>query len=105
MIMKEKIKEINDYFVNRLVNGEYIVQSPEAFRVIVLIDDYRFDVWTANGPDHVSTNTAIHESFMKLEFTPVEKHMIYSNLQNYNLEVKTKEKLDQYEALKKELGL
>jgi hypothetical protein len=103
--MKEKIKEINDYFVNRLVNGEYVVQSSEAFRVIVLIDDYRFDIWTANGPDNVSTNTAIHESFMHLEFTPAEKHMIYSNLKNYMLEETTKQKLKEYEALKKELGL
>ncbi len=103
--MKEKIKEINDYFVNRLVNGEYVVQSTDKFAVIVLIDDYRFDIWTANGPDSISTNEGIPKSFMDIKLTLAEKHMIYSNLKNYSLEVKTKEKLDQYEALKKELGL
>jgi hypothetical protein len=42
---------------------------------------------------------------MNLDFTPVEQQMIYSNLHNHKLEVKLKQKLDQYEALKKELGL
>lgn len=103
--MKEKIKEINDYFVNRLANGEYIVKNSNEHMTIVLIDDYRFDVWTANGPDRIATNTSVHNSFMHLEFTPVEKQMIYSNLHNHDLEVKIQQKLDQYEALKKELGL
>jgi len=103
--MKEKIKEINDYFVNRLVNAEYIVQSVGNSATTVLIDDYRFYVWTANGPSFIATNMAVDQSFMHLEFTPPEKQMIYSNLHNHNLEVKLKQKLDQYEALKKELGL
>lgn len=103
--MKEKIKEINDYFVNRLVNGEYVVQSTDTFKETVLIDDYRFDIWMANGPHNVSTNEGITTSFMELVFTEAEKHMIYSNLNNYMLEEKTKQKLDQYNALKEELGL
>jgi len=103
--MKEKIKEINDYFVNRLVNGEYIVKESNEHITTVLIDDYRFDVWLSNGPDRVATNISVHNSFMNLDFTPVEQQMIYSNLHNHKLEVKLKQKLDQYEALKKELGL
>lgn len=102
--MKEKIKEINDYFVNRLVNGEYVVHSVGS-NTTVLIDDYSFDIWVANGPDWIATNQAVHQSFMQLEFTKAEKHMIYSNLNNYMLEEKTKQKIEQYNALKEELGL
>jgi hypothetical protein len=103
--MKEKIKEINDYFVNKLVNGEYTILSADQFTVTVLIDTYRFDVWVANGPNHVSTNDGIPKSFMDLHLTNEEKHIIYSNLYDYSSEVRTKEKLESYNKLKEELGL
>jgi hypothetical protein len=104
--MKEKIKEINDYFVNKLVNGEYVVQPFNGLgNTTVLIDDYRFDIWTANDPKHIATNQAVHNSFMHLKFTESEKSIIYSNLKNYMLEESTKQKLESYNKLKEELGL
>jgi hypothetical protein len=46
--MKEKIKEVHDYFKEKLLNGDFTVVSLTNYKALIEIDEYPFWVWTAN---------------------------------------------------------
>ena len=79
--LKSKIKELNDYFVEKLVNGEYKVVESGKYTVVVNIDGYKFNIWIANGDLKVQTyGQGFNSNFMELVFNSGQKSIIYKNL-------------------------
>src|SRR5690554_1516227 len=79
--LNSKIKELNDYFVNKLVNGEHEVEKSDKYTVMVNIDGYRFIIWIANGEMSVQTyGQGFDSNFMELVFKRDQKSMVYKNL-------------------------
>ncbi len=79
--LKIRIKELNDYFAEKLVNGEYDVVNRDKFAVMVNIDGYRFSIWISNGSSKVQTYwLGFKGNFMELSFNDGQKKTIYKNL-------------------------
>ena len=79
--LKDRIKELNDYFVNKLVNGEYEVEKSDKYTVMVNIDGYRFNIWIGNEGSNLQTyGEGFDSNFMELFFDSDQKSMVYSNL-------------------------
>ena len=79
--LKSRIKELNDYFVEKLVNGEYKVEERSSYTVMVNIDSYKFNIWIANGSSKVQTyGHGFDSNFMDLVFSRDQKSIIYKKL-------------------------
>lgn len=51
MNIKEKIKEVEDYFKDKISNGDFEIKGCSEFTVQILIDNqYSFNLWVANDP-------------------------------------------------------
>lgn len=75
--MKEKIKEVQNYFVDKIVRGLYKVDEITEHTIVVVVDKkYRFKLWTANGVHHFEVYNS-GGSFMNLDFTEKEKEAAY----------------------------
>lgn len=107
--LKIRIKELNDYFAEKLVNGEYEVKGRDKFMIVVNIDGYRFSIWISNGSSKVQTYwLGLKGNFMELSFNDGQKKTIYENLtgDDYKIslmaEIENKEK--EIEQLKSKLS-
>ena len=79
--LKSRIKELNDYFVEKLVNGEYEVEKSDKYTVMVNIDGYKFNIWISNGESYVQTyGQGFNDNFMELFFNEGQKSIICENL-------------------------
>ena len=79
--LNDRVKKLNDYFVEKLVNGEYEVVNRDKFAVMVNIDGYRFSIWISNGKSYVQTyGQGFNSNFMDLFFNEGQKSTIYENL-------------------------
>src|SRR5690554_6914070 len=79
--LNSRIKELNDYFVNKLVNGEYEVVESDRYTVMVNIDGYRFIIWIGNEGSNLQTyGQGFDSNFMELFFDSDQKSMVYKNL-------------------------
>lgn len=80
--MKEKIKEIQDYFKEKLLKGDYKVTSIEEHTCTVLIDDEcTFIIWMANGAEHRKLyNLGITQNFIHFYLTQEESILLDSLL-------------------------
>lgn len=79
--LKSKIKELNDYFVEKLVNGEYEVEERSKYTVMVDVDGYRFNIWIGNKWSNLQTyGQGFNSNFMELVFKRDQKSIIYKNL-------------------------
>ena len=48
--MKDQIKQVHDYFRDKIVNGDYEIIKLEQHTADILIDgEYKFTLWIANG--------------------------------------------------------
>ena len=80
--IKQKIKEVNDYFVNKIMNGEYIVETVNNYTVVINIEGYIFCLWAANSWSYFRTYSN-ETNFMALEFTEEQQqylHPIFNKL-------------------------
>ena len=111
IVIENKIKEIKDYFIDKVKKGEYKVVKIETHTATIIIDDkYEFEMWICNGKDSYdfysssifSSNPLImtmkgHKSrgctHMKLHLLKVDK------------EKERQEKLKEFNRLKKELQI
>lgn len=107
--LKSRVKELNDYFVEKLVNGEYEVVESDKYKIMVNVNGYKFNIWIANGESYVQTyGQGFKGNFMKLFFSKEQKSTIYKNLtgDDYKIslmaEIENKEK--EIEQLKSKLS-
>lgn len=79
--LDSRVRELNDYFVEKLVKGEYEVEDGDNYKVMVNIDGYRFNIWISNGKSYVQTyGQGFNSNFMDLFFNESQKSIIYEDL-------------------------
>jgi len=108
--MKTKIKEVQDYFKGKILNGEFetVEQSQHQFKVKI-DKEYYFVIWIGNSykyPDTVKISDVSH-SFMNISFTDEESiklhNLLKDRIQKYRSETLIKEKEAELKKLKEEL--
>jgi len=57
-MIANKIKEIQDDFIQLITNGEYYIKSAEEHKVVISVVGYEFTIWTANGIDCIQHYTS-----------------------------------------------
>ena len=105
--MEAKIKEVQDYFKNKILKNEFQIESITEFRCNILIDGkYHFGIWIGNLEIRKTIQTIyLNESnFMQLPFTELECEILY-NIFKPIVDVNIKElKQAQIEKLQTELN-
>lgn len=102
----ELLKEIHDYFRDKIVDGEYEVIKKEEHTWRVLIDGYTFVLWIANE-DFGFATYIFGDNFMALNFTVKQREKgwrkINKLIKEYNSTSLLSEKREQLNKLTKEL--
>ncbi len=110
--MKTKIKEVHDYFRDKIVNGEFDVVKIEEHHITVSVDRiYNFIIWTANGESPLSTYPGSWNglrTFMHLGFRVKDKEKLWPKMnkimKDYDEKFAKKDREASYKRLKKEFG-
>lgn len=79
--MKEKIKEVQRYFIDKLLNSDFkVINCSEFFLSIKIDNEYVFYIWTKNGPSCRTTDmdSASNRSFIILDMSIEEKTLLYN---------------------------
>lgn len=68
--LKSKIKELNDYFINKIVEENYSVVKKESTDITIEISGYSFTFWFGSVEDYFECTEmrAGDPNFMKLQF-------------------------------------
>ena len=106
--MEEKIKEVQDYFKNKLLKGEFETTKITDYWIKLVIDSkYNFFIWMANQ----EINVRLYESetnFMLFDLSSEEKKIIWdllnTVLDNYKATEGLRIKREAYNKLAIELG-
>lgn len=82
MEIKNKIEDVQRYFIDKLLKKDFIILEREYHIVKVNISGYIFYLWISNGYEHICTYSMSFDdvSFIELYFTDEEKKIIYNNL-------------------------
>lgn len=112
--MKTKIKEVHDYFRDKLIKGNFKVKLIQEHNILLIIDNkYLFIIWVANQDYGIHTDYCLIESeskfsFMDINFREKDKKAIWGKLKpiikKHNDTVVLKAKELEFEKLKKELN-
>lgn len=80
--MKEKIKEVQSYFKEKLLKGEFEITKRERYTYRISIDkEYDFHIWMENGPINRKLSTSIpSDSFIQFNLTTEESILLDSLL-------------------------
>lgn len=105
-----KIKEVQDYFKQRIINGEFTVVDCGEHCCIIEIDKYSFSFWIGNGKDYFKQYTSSGDpNFIYLSARNSENRRMYRSLkphiEQYRKDILNKKKMEEYLKLQKELGL
>jgi uncharacterized protein YaiE (UPF0345 family) len=108
-IMEQAIKEVQKYFINKILSGEFEITKKGECTFTVLVDGkYSFCIWMANQPQ----NRRLYEgelNFIWVEFTQKQRLKLHSVLRkHYNEYMKNtvmQNKMAELERLKKELNI
>lgn len=91
--MENKIKEVNDYFKNKVINNEYKVLFVDSFTIHIKIDElYIFALWIANGKEVLGTKNCTFNSFMSLTFNKEEQKKAWVHIKKHINELYGKQK-------------
>lgn len=107
--LKKQIKEVQDYFKNKIVNGEYKVTAADDYSLQITIDgEYKFCLWTSNGADMFRLYEGMY-NFVELEFSEAEATLAFAKCkearkQAWEDKIRP-QKLKELEKLQKELGI
>jgi len=104
--MKKEIKNLNNYFVSKILTNEFETIEIGSHSTTIKIDnEYEFRLWTASEAKNISCYY-MHANFMVLTFTEDQKNEIYKILvidqEEAKQELEKAERLRQYEDLKTE---
>jgi len=103
-VMDDKIKEIQDYFKQKILEGDYVIKKMDTTNLVIEIDSqYIFNFWVANGPKFFELYRDFNSfSFMDIMFTEEEKQKGWNVYRGDN-GAKIKSKEEQIEQEIKEL--
>jgi len=104
--MKKQLEEMQRYFENKILDGEFELIKVDRHTAHVTIDGLSFTIWIGNGFEHVRTydggfNAIAIEFEDKNGVYNMVNEMRFSDANKSHIDAKTKE----FHALKKELGL
>ena len=104
--MKNKIKEVQDYFRSKIVMKAYDIKSIDKHLLKVVVDgEYNFSIWIANGEQMISLydgdSNTIYFEFNELEMMAVWNNVVLLRKQIVEEEIKKAE--SEIERLKKQL--
>lgn len=84
-MIHDKIKEVQDYFKKKLIDGDYEEVSHDGYNLWLKIDkQYLFILWIANGVEFLCVTDDLDEgsnevlSFMNIKFSEYDKKAIWS---------------------------
>jgi len=84
MDINKEIKKVQNYFIRKILKGEFEEKKRDSYCVTILIDGYQFIIWTGScGYKFVSTyNNCFGEesTLIQLEFDDTQKKKIYDLL-------------------------
>ncbi|MDD4515683.1 hypothetical protein [Massilibacteroides sp.] len=108
--MKDKITEIENYFKNKLLSGEFKIISINEYTLELIIDcEYTFNIWIGNY--NIPETRKIYKSmisFMNIELTDTQAkklHYILSpEIRKYKNEILLEQKKKELEKLQKEIN-
>ena len=107
--LKNQIKEVQDFFRNKIVNGEYKVNKVDDYTLQITVDgEFKFCLWTSNGASHFRLYEGMY-NFVELEFSEAEAELAFAKCEEARKQAwedKVRpQKLKQLEKLQKELGI
>ena len=74
--MKNEIEKLNNYFVVKVLQGDYELKSITQYHATIMIDgEYQFCFWIANGVFSFDCYEG-QFNFMSLKFTQPEKELL-----------------------------
>jgi len=77
--MDSQIKEVQDYFINKIIERDYNIVDSDGYTVTISIDKkYYFEIWISNGANNIRT---YNNSFMQLDFITEQKEKIMKDLE------------------------
>ena len=80
--MEALIKQVNDYFVNKIIDEAFKIQAVREYDCTILIDNkYLFNIYFGST-DPIFFRTLV-DNFMNLEFTKEQKETLYPIFKNY----------------------
>ena len=109
--METKIKEVQDYFRNKLTKGDFIIKEFSEQTTTVLIDDlYNFTIWTGNKDYGIELYKFGSESnFMQFSLLESDKKAIWNKLKGpiktWKEVILKRKKMKEFNRLKKELNI
>lgn len=105
--MNEQIREIQEYFISKILNNEFEVKECKQCTMIISIDNYLFEMWMANLPHNCKVYGS-SDSFMKLDFTEVQaiecRNVLNLHYNKWKKEVLLTEKRAELEQLESEIN-
>ena len=103
--MEDKLKELNDYFVGKILSGDFELVEFGSYYVTIQIDGkHNFNLWIANGANYFGTydQCGFGTNCMALTFTDEQKQAGYNILQSKFPVAKRNTTLKEIEKVKKE---
>ena len=74
--MKNEIEKLNNYFVIKVLQGDYELKKITQYHATVIVDgEYEFCFWIANGVSSFDCYEGQY-NFMSLKFTQSEKELL-----------------------------
>jgi uncharacterized protein YaiE (UPF0345 family) len=65
--MKEKIKEIQDYFLGKVLSKDFEIVGRSQYSWKILIDgEYQFSIWMENKPENRKFYHGVNDYFMEI---------------------------------------
>lgn len=103
----ELIKEVHDYFRDKIVNGDYEVVKKEEITWNISIDGYTFLLWVSNGEVYFRTYHENGQNFMDLHFTVEQREKAWIKINklinNHESNPIVRDKRKEFKRIKKEL--
>lgn len=111
--MKEQLKELRKYFLNKILKGDYELGKIDAHCLKLKVDkEFLFCFWVANNDYGIKQYNGFDEDINTLslgKLTVKQKQKLWGNFKNPYMDNKKnvilKEKKEQFEKLKKELNI
>ena len=100
--MKEQIKKIQNYFIEKIVKGEFESTGLDQHYLYITIDgEYNFKLWVCNGSLFLETSGS--DNFIALTFTEEQKEALWPSIQKEIEATKDERNKERIAELEKEL--
>jgi uncharacterized protein YqiB (DUF1249 family) len=105
--MELNIKKVENYFINKIISGEYKVVEVCDYTLKLTIDnEYKFVLWVAN--EKVCLRTYDEGNYMRLDFSSSDQEQSWAHIQKhrnkYYEETQRAKDLKELEVLTKRLN-